>query len=151
MIFSPAIISRFWAKVKRTGPDDCWPWQAGKFDNGYGAFSYSHRKLLRAHRVAYVVSGGSLIGEERVLHRCDNKPRCNSRHLFKGSDLDNIRDRDQKGRQAKGVTAGLTKLTEKQVKYIRKDPRPQRDIADDYEVCKSTIGYIKRRETWKHL
>jgi hypothetical protein len=44
-----------------------------------------------------------------------------------------------------------SKLTAEQVIAIRADPRPNLRIAEQYHVTRSTIGEIKRRETWKHI
>jgi hypothetical protein len=43
------------------------------------------------------------------------------------------------------------KLTAERVIAIRADPRPYPKIAEQYHVTRSTVGEIKRRETWKHL
>ena len=43
------------------------------------------------------------------------------------------------------------KLTESQVRDIWKSTKLQREIAVDFGVSKSTIGYIKNSQTWKHL
>jgi DNA invertase Pin-like site-specific DNA recombinase len=45
----------------------------------------------------------------------------------------------------------ISKLTAEQAIAIRTDPRPTLKIAEQYHVTRTTIGEIKRRETWKHL
>jgi hypothetical protein len=51
--------ARFWSKVDRSGgPDACWPWTAGMFSTGYGAFKVDGR-TLKASRMAYELSHGS--------------------------------------------------------------------------------------------
>lgn len=60
----------------------------------------------------------------------------------------------QKGRSTWGVKNNTTKLTPRQVNEIRAALRSgvaQRDLATVYGVCKSTIGYIGRGETWQKL
>jgi len=52
---------------------------------------------------------------------------------------------------AEGEDNGRAKLTEKDVLDIRKDPRRYPVIAAEYGVHRESIGYIKRRITWKHL
>lgn len=112
---------RFWVKVKRGGPDECWPWLASRRDpDGYGAFRLND-KQNSAHRVAFILAGGSLPPGALVLHRCDNPPCCNPRHLFAGDQAANIADKVAKGRQAKGPR----KLTQAQIDAIRQAcPRP---------------------------
>ena len=97
---------RFWAKVDKSGgPDACWPWIGGCSSNGYGQFHVGlkgdgTRLLIQAHRVAYELAHGPLGPGECSLHRCDNPPCCNERHLFKGTKTDNMRDSAAKGRNA---------------------------------------------------
>lgn len=143
------VAGRFWSKVAIGERNECWPWLAGKFDSGYGAFSLRPGKLVRAHRFAFTLYWGAPV--HNALHECDNKPCCNPWHLWDGTTMENVADRDAKGRQARGETSGTAKLTAAQVLIIRADPREQREIARDYGVCKSTIGYIKRLENWRHL
>ena len=90
---------RFWSKVDRGGPDECWLWRGGVSTNGYGNFYVSGR-LVRAHRYAYETHYGPVAPELQVCHRCDNKPCCNPAHLFRGTKSDNMRDCAAKGRNA---------------------------------------------------
>ena len=145
------VIKRFWSKVEINGLNNCWLWKGARLYNGYGTFSLTHTKQVRAHRFAVEVSSGPIPPGECILHDCDNPPCCNPRHLWTGTDLDNIADRDAKGRQAKGERISTSKLTPPQVREIRRDPREQRDIAADYQVCKSTVGNIKRGDNWGWL
>lgn len=43
------------------------------------------------------------------------------------------------------------RLTEDQVRAIRRDPRPALMIATEYPIGAGTVGKIKRREKWKHV
>jgi hypothetical protein len=104
----------------------------------------------RVHRVAYAMGHGIPEGLH-VLHKCDNKLCVRPSHLFLGTNADNMADRDTKGRQAKGASSGSAKLTETQVKAIRRDTRTQRVIGKDYGVSHALIGYIKRNEAWTHV
>lgn len=53
------LAERFWPKVDKRGPDECWPWKAVKNNMGYGQTSAGGRHLL-AHRVAYELLVGPI-------------------------------------------------------------------------------------------
>lgn len=91
---------RFWAKVNRGGPDDCWEYQAKRDRGGYGRF-WLDGKTRGAHVVAWLFTRGPVPAGLCVLHRCDNPPCCNPTHLFVGTFGDNNADRAAKGRSAK--------------------------------------------------
>ena len=104
----PKQIARFWSYVDKTpgqGPKgDCHEWKGGRFPSGYGSFGINNR-AFRSHRVAFFIVSGIDPGENLVRHRiCDNRPCCRYEHLAAGTHLDNMADRDAKGRQAKGKT-----------------------------------------------
>lgn len=97
------VVERFWAKVDRRGPDECWPWTGATQQTGYGRFRVDGR-LQGAHRVAYVLTHGHLRPGAHVLHRCDTPGCCNPSHLFLGTHADNMADKEAKGR---GDKSGL--------------------------------------------
>jgi hypothetical protein len=61
-------------------------------------------KSFGAHRLAYEIANGK--STNTVRHICDMPGCINPKHLKGGFQLDNIRDRDKKGRQAKGKNNG---------------------------------------------
>jgi hypothetical protein len=72
---------RYRSKIAVGGPDECWPWTAGCFDSGYGAFRLG-QKQLRAHRFGYEALVGPIPDGLCVLHTCDNPPCQNPAHWF---------------------------------------------------------------------
>lgn len=94
------VAARFWEKVERQGPDECWPW-TGATRSGYGAL-WIDGVLQRAHRVSWVLNVGPIPKGQHVLHRCDNPPCVNPTHLFLGSHADNMADKAAKGRVRSG-------------------------------------------------
>ena len=94
-------MERFWSKVDKAGPGDCWEWQAARIPDGYGHF-YLDGRLILAHRVALSwAQGVDIPGPEvKALHSCDNPPCVNPAHLRWGSDADNYRDMKDRGREA---------------------------------------------------
>jgi hypothetical protein len=71
---------RFWAKVDRLGPEECWMWLASTNSKGYGKFGQGG-KTRPAHRVAYELVKGP-IPEGMVLdHLCQRRRCVNPSHL----------------------------------------------------------------------
>lgn len=148
---------RFWKKVDKRGPDECWPWIAARFENGYGAI-----RVGKKHRKAHVVSlemalGRPLAPGMHALHTCDHPWCVNPAHLWEGTMLDNHRDREAKGRgrRTHGSESTSAVLSENDVHAIRRawatGEVTQRDLADAFGVEQTTIGYIVRYEKWAHL
>jgi len=150
---------RFWSKVDQSGgPDACWPWTGSMNGHGRGSF-YFHGRLRHATQVAWFLTHGALPPPKTgVLHRCD-RPRCvNPAHLFLGSQLDNIRDMDAKGRRVTRATCGeannRARLTAGAVATIRADYAqgvPVKALAETHGVTLQAIYYVVRRVTWKHI
>jgi hypothetical protein len=70
---------RFWAKVSKGSPDECWPWQGG-LRGEYGFFN-REGTTIGAHKYAYLASNGSIPDGMQVDHKC-HVPACvNPAHL----------------------------------------------------------------------
>lgn len=94
----------FWANVDQSaGTEACWPYKGPTDRDGYGR--YMGRA---AHREAFAIATGrgpTLF----VLHTCDNRPCCQPLHLYEGTQEQNIRDRQERGRSAVGTRNGRFK------------------------------------------
>jgi len=144
-------IDRFWNKVKVLGHDDCWEWRGAIDGNGYGLFWYQKHQC-GTHRWIYeYINKKTLPSNICVCHICDNPSCVNPWHLWEGTIEDNIKDRQQKHRQARGIVLNRAGLTQTDVLAIRADNRFQKQIAQDYGVSQPTISYIKSRKNWQHL
>lgn len=152
------IEDRFWSKVAVAGPDDCWEWQRSLSTSGYGQFKVAtNQSPSKAHRVAWMLTNGDA-GMLCVLHRCDNPPCCNPRHLFLGTAGDNVRDMVTKGRHAAGgsnftaLVAGVRRLTDGGIREARRassQGESCRSIARRLGVHHTTISRLVRGQHWR--
>ena len=82
-------MDRFWSKVKKGAPDECWEWTASQA-SGYGQSWWKPAKrAIGAHRVAYLLTHGSIPDGLQVAHTCHNKLCCNPAHLVAQSNQEN--------------------------------------------------------------
>ncbi len=99
-------VARFWAKVDRRGPDECWPWLGCLRDHkGYGSF-YDGTRNVPAHRYAFSLAGGVIPDGHDLLHSCDTPACVNHAHLSVGTHKENMADMVEKGRAARKLTDG---------------------------------------------
>lgn len=146
---------RFWAKVERRGPDECWPW-TGATSGGYGRISIAGRgsPMAVASRVAWELTYGPLAKDQHVCHRCDNPPCVNPAHLFLGNPASNAADKVGKERQVRGVQFPQAKFTENDVREVRARRATGatfRALAEEYGVSYATVWNVINRQTWKHI
>lgn len=155
-------IAEFWNRVNKDGSipvhclelGQCWEWTGSHDKDGYGQFSYTTGKQ-RATRIMWVFIYGEIPDGLFVLHKCDN-PKCvRPDHLWLGTNIDNMRDRSQKGRQCRGEKQRNAKLTETQIIDIRRRYAvgnvSYNVLSAEYHINKTTISQIILRKTWKHL
>lgn len=143
-------IRRYWEKVSRAAPEECWEWEAYRDKDGYGRFRLNGKKW-QAHRVAVLLDGRNPEGKV-VMHTCDNPGCVNPSHLVVGTQQENIRDALRKGRlDNRGVRNGRSKLDPEKVRRIRASDRPSRALARRYEVDPKTIRDIRANKLWKHV
>jgi hypothetical protein len=85
------VLARFWAKVDRRGPSECWEWTASR-NRGYGQFGLPWRKSpARAHRISYELAKGPIPAGLVIDHLCSNPPCVNPAHLEAVTYLENTR------------------------------------------------------------
>ena len=130
---------RLWKNINKRGQNDCWNWKGGKFVSGYGAI-YWEGKEWRAHRLVWFLKHGKISKEMSVCHHCDNKLCCNPKHLFVGTNQDNVNDRVKKGRSRGGSNQSHSNLAEEDA---------YRALTEYEEVCGFDLdSFIKTQEDW---
>jgi hypothetical protein len=120
MLISSRDRSRVWNKVLIETSEGCWIWMGTTNKDGYGQI-YINYKLHLAHRIVYLLHT-KRFPTDNVLHTCDNPPCCNPKHLFEGTQNDNVQDMKVKKRAARlnGVNNPNSKLTNIQLEEIER-------------------------------
>lgn len=145
---------RFWEKVDIRGEDDCWNWLAGKNKHsGHGVFKAVRAKS--SHRYSFIINIGEIPEGMSVLHRCDNPLCVNPKHLYLGTQVDNVSDMDKRGRRRSlyGEEHGRAKVPKSEVLRIRRDGIPYGqagDVARRLGVHISTIYRIVSGSSWRY-
>lgn len=103
------------------------------------------------HRKAFVAAHGPIPKGFLVRHTCDNSRCVEPSHLVLGTHADNMRDRMERGRQARGERHGQSALSDAQLADVRArlaNGERRVDIAALHGVSKALITLIaqgKRR------
>lgn len=96
IIPSESLIKRFWNKVNKT--NSCWLWQGARVKGkrgypGHGQIGIGRRDqgLIYVHQLSWIIHKG-IIGNNLVLHKCDNALCVNPDHLYLGNHSNNSKD-----------------------------------------------------------
>lgn len=138
--------------------NSCWNFTGPLDSVGYGQIASPKIRDLfkewKVHRLSYKIFNGE-IGNKLVLHTCDNRKCFNPDHLFLGTQMDNMKDRMNKGRyrSISGENNKFSKLTKDNVKQIRKlkGQKSIRALAKQFNVGKTTIEKVLNNTTWRHI
>jgi hypothetical protein len=109
-------------------------------------------KLLRFSRYVYEYFNGPIAPGLVIRHKCDNPACVALSHLQTGTIFENNRDRDKRGRTAKGTRVGNSRLNHAIVRMIRKDmDHSNAELARIHGVSKNAIQNVRTRQTWAHV
>lgn len=161
--------ARFWA-MARKGPG-CWEWTGARKRTGYGHFGLKGRTQI-AHRISWRMHHGEIPDDLCVLHRCDNPPCVNPEHLWLGTQADNVRDMETKGRKRaasgnrngsrlhpesrpRGVAVAISRMTADSVREARQrytlGGETIAGLSRSFGVGETTIRNIVKNRTWRHI
>jgi hypothetical protein len=150
--WSIAEISKRSTRVSECG---CWIWRGHK-KGGYGYVNIRNNgrcKPHRAHRISWSVVNGPIPDGLDILHKCDTPSCVNPDHLYAGTDLENMRDKHERGRAryVRGLEHPNSKLTPEMVRIIRNSSLLPREIAASLGVSKHTVYDVLWGRSWSHV
>lgn len=137
---------RFWAKVDKRGPDECWPW-LGARSKGYGNIKWNGVSGIRATHASLELAGRPRPNPDLIAcHSCDNPPCVNPAHLWWGTLKDNFHDALAKGRLPQ---AGWQRTLIKCAKGHAFSPRVGHSVALRVCVeCRAEADRERRQRLW---
>lgn len=132
----------------------CWEWNKYK-KNGYGV-TVLKGKQEQAHRASWKVFVGDIENGMQINHKCHNRACINPDHLYKGTQVENMRDMEGSGRanRARGERAGLSVLSVENVisiKKLIKQGSSNLQLSDQFNVAPTTISAIRNNKTWRNI
>lgn len=127
----------------------CWIWRGYIQSSGYGQV-YVEGKRILAHHLSWIAHKGEIPKGVKILHECDKRACCNPGHLFSGTTKENVADCIAKGRaafQKYGFAftrkKRIRKLSDDDVRKIRKSRLPQLVLSDMFDVSITAISLIQ--------
>jgi hypothetical protein len=130
----------------------CWNFTGRLNHKGYGEI-WDGKKRALAHRLAYLLCVDDIPTGMLVLHNCDNPSCVNPKHLFLGTNQDNMNDMVRKGRSVSrtGLDNPRAILIEREIAEVRQmlsNGFRQKEIADKFGVSVQTISRINVLTDW---
>lgn len=138
----------FWSKVYIKNWKDCWEYKDFKFPQGYGQF-WNGTRRVGAHIFAYESHYRCKVPKGKfVLHKCDNSSCCNPKHLYVGTQLDNMQDRSLRCKDLpEKISFGCATFSARKILAIRtalKTGQTRESIAKMFKVGLDTVYRIRR-------
>ncbi len=142
--FTKSDLTRFWSKVDKSG--ECWEWTGSKLRQGYGNFKVTGEAYLAQTFVLYQEQKRPMYF---MCHSCDNPSCVNPRHLWLGSNSDNMSDRVSKNRQVRGEAVSGSRLTEKIVREILESDESDKVICERLQIDPRRVSDIRLGKKWR--
>lgn len=143
---------RFWSRVDIRTDSECWPWAARLDRDGYGMFCFRGSNY-HASKLAYWFTNGRKPFLS-VLHTCDNAACCNPAHLYEGTQRQNINDKIERNRMARGEANGSSRYTTNQIEKVCRlirDGLNAVQIERIVGVKRDTVKLVRRGKQWRHI
>lgn len=162
------IEDKFWGRVDKLGPNECWNWTGGK-SGGYGVIGgvlngkryVPVGQNMLAHRVSWIIANGDIPEVDGsddahgtvVRHTCDNPLCVNPGHLVIGTQAQNIKDMWDRKRASVPTLIGADHPNarfkdERILDFIRTTDVPAPVLADAFGCDRSVINKIRSGKSY---
>ncbi len=119
---------------------------------------YNNDKKMKTYPIHRLVAQAFIPNPNNlpnVCHKDDNPKNNKVSNLFWGTTQDNVKDRQSKGRQARGESSAPGKLKNDQVLTILEEYTGKRGelerFAERFNVTRQAVWHIVHKKTWKHI
>jgi transposase len=142
---------RFFNKVKYLD-NGCHIWFGCSYTNKgktYGYFNF-YGKIVTAHRFAWIMANAKDIPKGLcICHHCDNGLCVNPKHLFLGTQKDNVLDMVNKERY--GNSAKITKEQVREIYELYDNGLTIKEISKKFPISEGTIFKILSGIRWRNI
>lgn len=135
-------------------PNKCIEWPLNRNKQGYGYISINGKNISAHRYICQLAHGNPPAPRLLACHLCDNPPCINKHHLRWDTYKGNAEDRTKRGRGLKGMTHHKAKLTEDQVREIKKrlaNGETCQPLANEFGVTNGAIWFINKGVNWRHI
>ena len=160
---SDDLVKRYDKLTDASDCDGCWHWLRSKLKKDGRGIIWIDGKNVTAPRLAWFVANGVWPDDGMfVCHSCDNPNCVNPKHLWLGTNADNLKDAAKKGRiftqrqsdHIKGSKHGNAKMTEDLVIKMREQHaggQSIRSIARDSGMSFWPVWNAIKGNGWQHV
>lgn len=135
--------------------DDCVLWPYARDENGYGKLWYKGKNVKASRAMCLEAHGEPPTPEHEAAHSCGKGHLgcINPNHIRWATMLENEHDKLLHGTVARGERNGHARLTEEDVREIRRlEGKVSRsELAARFRVSRGHIGDLQRRTRWAWL
>lgn len=146
----PGELLAFFRKSVTTETNECIEWPFA-YRGGYGSLTVDGKKCGVHILACELVNGPLPVTGMEAAHSCNNKRCFNPRHMRWATHKENMWDRQVHGTQLRGERMPCAKLTEDQVRQIKRTTTPSPRLAALFGVSPSAIRNIRAGRAWKHV
>ena len=132
------------------GTKKCIKWPFSFYHDGYGSVKYRGTGTRASRAVAIIHHGNPPTKRHEAAHNCGNEWCVNPDHIRWATHTENLSDMIKHGTRRRGETHGMSKLTEDQVRYIKRNPEGLSGaaLARKFNVGATAIWSINSGRTW---